>query len=58
MIIASTETDLGRGKLGYVAPSRYYNDDGIPVLRLPYRRGLPHFLARKVSGAIKGSLRL
>lgn len=48
MIVASTENYLSSGKLGYVAPSSYVNDDGIPVLRLPYRGWMPHFLARKL----------
>lgn len=48
MIVASTENYLPGGVLGYVPPRRYVNSDDIPVVRLPYRRGLPHKLARKL----------
>jgi glycosyltransferase involved in cell wall biosynthesis len=47
-IVASTETFRENCRLGYVAPRRYRNRDGIPVARLPYVRWMPHFLARKI----------
>jgi glycosyltransferase involved in cell wall biosynthesis len=47
-IVASTETFIENHRLGYVAPRKYYNKDGIPVVRLPYVGWLPHFLARKI----------
>lgn len=47
-VIASTETFDNRGELTYVAPRSYMGSDGAPVIRLPYRRGLPAVLARKV----------
>lgn len=47
LILASTETLIER-KLGYVAPSRYLNDDQIPVHRLPYARWLPHKIMTKL----------
>ena len=36
-IIASTETFINNTNLGYVQPSQYVNEDGIPVRRIPYR---------------------
>ena len=47
-IVASTETYLDNRELGYVEPSRYVSEDGISVTRLPYARGLPGPLARKL----------
>jgi 1,2-diacylglycerol 3-alpha-glucosyltransferase len=47
-IIASTETYIEKGRLGYVKPSVYKNKDGIKVTRLPYSRWLPHRLVRKL----------
>ena len=47
-IVASTETFIENSRLGYVAPESYYNKDGIPVVRLPYSRWLPHFLGKKI----------
>lgn len=47
-IIASTETYLKGNKLGYIPPSSYINENGIPVVRLPYIKWLPHKLVRKL----------
>lgn len=47
-IIASTETYLENHQMGYLKPSNYLSNDGIPVSRLPYAKGLPHKLARKL----------
>ena len=47
-IIASTETFITPHRLGYIAPSNYINKDGIEVLRIPYRKTLPHFVVKKV----------
>lgn len=47
-IIASTETYIDNQNLGYVAPRTYANEDGIDVTRLPYRRGLPHGVMKKL----------
>ncbi|MDK2946243.1 MAG: 1,2-diacylglycerol 3-alpha-glucosyltransferase [Geotoga sp.] len=46
-IVASTETYID-GKLDYVKPSKYFTDEGIEVIRLPYRKYLPHFLMKKI----------
>ncbi|MCI3922714.1 glycosyltransferase family 4 protein [Paenibacillus sp. TRM 82003] len=46
-IIASTETFVN-SKLDYIAPSQYVNKDGIEVTRLPYRKYIPHVLAKKI----------
>lgn len=47
-IIASTETRLPSGGLGYLPPSTYFNENGIKVTRIPYRKSLPHCVARKI----------
>jgi glycosyltransferase involved in cell wall biosynthesis len=47
-IIASTETFVANQRLGYVAPNRYRNADGIEVERLPYAGWLPHAVMKKV----------
>jgi len=46
-IIASTETFIN-GKLSYLKKSNYYNEDNIEVVRLIYKKMLPHFLMRKI----------
>ncbi len=49
MIIASTEAFNDEGTLSYTDASRYVNEDGIPVVRLPYSGGLlPHVFKRKL----------
>ena len=48
MIIASTETFIDNNTLGYLKPSSYYNENGIPVVRLPYVDFIPHWIARKI----------
>lgn len=35
-------------KIGYVGPSSYYTESGIPITRVPYKRILPHFIMRKL----------
>lgn len=47
-ILASTENYLDNHQLGYVTPSTYINENGIPVTRLPYVKWLPHLLAKKL----------
>lgn len=46
-IMASTETYVDGKRLGYVQPSFYISESGIPVTRLAYRKFLPHFFMRK-----------
>ena len=48
MIIASTESFDKDGQLTYVQPARYINEDGIPVVRLPYVSYWPHKVAKKL----------
>lgn len=48
MILASTETYLDGMHLGYIQPSTYMNEDGIPVHRIPYSTGIPKKLVRKL----------
>jgi glycosyltransferase involved in cell wall biosynthesis len=47
-IIASTETYIKKTKIGYTNAGDYLNEDGIPVKRIPYFKGLPHIIARKL----------
>lgn len=47
-IIASTETYIDGKRLGYVKPRAYYTKEGINIVRLPYRRILPHWLVKKL----------
>ena len=47
-IIASTETYASDSRLGYLSPGRYNNEDGIPVVRLGYRKFLPHSIMKKL----------
>ena len=47
-IVASTETYLSNNRLGYVSPGRYINEDGIPVIRLGYKKILPHSMMKKL----------
>lgn len=47
-ILASTETYFRNTQLGYVSPSRYFDENGIEVIRIPYNRNLPHAIAKKV----------
>jgi len=47
-VIASTESFDADKKTCYLAPGDYMGTDGARVIRLPYRRGLPHRLATKI----------
>jgi hypothetical protein len=47
-IIASTETFVDNINYGYIEPGSYINEDGIPVIRIPYRKILNHFLSSKL----------
>ncbi|MFC1735907.1 glycosyltransferase family 4 protein [Candidatus Hydrogenedentota bacterium] len=47
-ILASTETYIDNRVLGYVEPRSYHTEDGIPITRLPYAKGIPHRLAKKL----------
>jgi len=47
-IVASTETYLDNKALGYVEPSVYVNENGIPVSRIPYVSWLTHILVKKL----------
>lgn len=48
VIIASTQTFVGNEKLGYTIPGEYFNEDGIRVVRVPYRTILPRFIMSKI----------
>lgn len=48
MILASTETFIDNNSLGYIKPSKYVNEDGIDVIRIPYSSILPSFIMRKL----------
>lgn len=47
-IVASTETFVSPNRLGYVKPSIYFNEDGIEVTRIPYRKFLPLKVMAKI----------
>lgn len=48
MIIASTETYIDNRVLGYVEPADYYTQEGIHIVRLPYKRRFTEQLSRKI----------
>lgn len=48
VVIASTETYGADRALTYVQPSTYMGSDGARVIRLPYRKLLPHAVMRKL----------
>jgi len=48
LVIASTETHAKDGSVTYCQPSSYLGTDGAQVIRLPYLRFLPDWLARKL----------
>lgn len=47
-VIASTESFDGNRQVTYLKPGRYMGKDGAMVTRLPYRRGMPAFIKRKL----------
>ena len=47
LIIASTETFIN-GKIGYLEPSKYVTKYGVPIIRLPYKKYIPHFIGKKL----------
>jgi len=47
-VIASTEVHDEKGSITYVRAGSYLGREGAQVIRLPYRRGLPNFLRRKL----------
>lgn len=47
-VIASTETYMRDGALGYTNLRRYAGNDGAMVERLPYLRWLPHTISKKL----------
>ena len=47
-IIASTEVYDKKGITSYVEPATYYTETEIPITRVPYKKWLPLFLAKKV----------
>lgn len=48
VILASTQTYLDNNSLGYVEPSSYVNEHGVPVHRLPYASWVPKKLQSKI----------
>lgn len=48
MIVASTQTYIDNTRLGYVEPSSYVNEHGVPVHRIPYASWVPRRLRSKV----------
>lgn len=47
-IIASTEFFIRSHQLRYITPGSYLNEDGIKVIRLPYKVFLHHTISRKI----------
>lgn len=47
-IVASTFTFMSNIKCGFVQPSSYINDDGIPVTRLPYKKCISRTIESKI----------
>lgn len=47
-VVASTEVFNAERQLDYTSPGEYMGTDGARVIRLPYRSGLPHRVAKKV----------
>lgn len=47
-IIASTETFVDNRSLGYVQPSEYMTEYGVPIERLPYKKVGTHFMTIKL----------
>lgn len=47
-ILASTETFIENSKLGYVEPSSYITEYGVPLTRIPYIKKIPHGVAKKI----------
>jgi len=48
MILASTETYINNNEIGYTHPKKYINEDGIPVVRLRYKKYLPLKIVSKI----------
>ena len=48
LIVASTETYIDKKEIGYVEPSKYLNEDGIKVVRIPYARLIPRKMVHKL----------
>lgn len=46
-ILASTETFVDNTRLGYVKPSEYVTEYGVPIKRLPYKKVLTDFITHK-----------
>jgi len=47
-IVASTETFINNKKLGYVEPKSYFTPENIPITRIPYIKGFPHSIIKKL----------
>lgn len=48
MIVASTEVFTQNNILGLISPGHYLNEDGIPVIRLPYTKIINNFFSKKI----------
>ncbi|TWE04178.1 glycosyltransferase involved in cell wall biosynthesis [Peribacillus frigoritolerans] len=47
-VIASTETYINNKEIGYLQPCEYVNENGVKVIRLPYRKLTSHKIMRKI----------
>ena len=48
LIIASTDIFVKNNTLGFTDPGEYINEDGIKVVRIPYKKNVSSFLAMKI----------
>lgn len=48
LVVASTETFINNKEIGYTQPGEYVNGSGIRIIRLPYKKYLPHKLMCKI----------
>lgn len=48
LILASTETFINNSDLGYVSPSSYETEFGVPIVRIPYYKVLNHYFSTKI----------
>ena len=47
-IVASTETYIDNKRIGYLKPSTYQTEYGVPIKRLPYVGIINHFITKKL----------
>lgn len=48
LVIASTEIHTDKGDISYCKPNDYIGDEGARVIRIPYRKIFPHYIALRL----------